>query len=73
MITPPYSFGSVLYDELEQVAVRRGGFASLKSLRDEVFKARRAVQLSAAGTDPLVDLRKKTDAVARDAEELLGA
>ena len=34
-----HQFGRVLFDELEQVAVRRGGFASLKWVKENLEKA----------------------------------
>ncbi len=75
MSMPPYSFGSVLYDELEQVAVRRGGFASLKSLRADVVSVKNVVNhLEVAGRTPAVCtrwLRTESDKVARDAEDVL--
>ena len=76
MSMPPYSFGSVLYDELEQVAVRRGGFSSLKALRDDVIMLKADVIRSADACKDLAEtlpsLRTESDRVAREADKVLG-
>ena len=52
-----HQFGRVLFDELEQVAVRRGGFASLMWVEHELDQALRDVKaLRKKAADPNVDL-----------------
>jgi hypothetical protein len=70
------SFGSVLFDELEQVAVRRGGFASLLALDEDVKHVKRTVAESVEyATDPnrrIRSVREKSDEAAAAAEEIFG-
>ena len=70
-----HQFGMVLFDELEQVAVRRGGFASLKWVKRQLLKAQRGVEeLGKKAADPTVDLpspRKKPDECARQVRDAL--
>jgi hypothetical protein len=52
-----YPFGRVLFDELEQIAIRRGGFASLLSVKQELSDARKLLEESIAdAADPGVPL-----------------
>jgi hypothetical protein len=75
MSIPPYAFGSVLFDELQQLAVRRGGFASLNSLLDEVINIRRNVEMLAWAATDLRErpqaLTGKSDKIAQDATKVL--
>ena len=59
-----YPFGRVLLDELEQIAVRRGGFASLQSVHEELCEAQRQLKLAIEhAKNPDVPLRCSTRAV----------
>ena len=59
-----HQFGWVLFDELEQVAVRRGGFASLKWVEQELLEAQRGLEeLGETSAGPTV-ARRATDALA---------
>src|SRR5262245_7041016 len=68
------SFGSVLFDELEQVAVRRGGFASLVALGEDVDQAKRGVATSIEfATDAnrrVRSVREQSDEASAAAEEV---
>ena len=51
-----HQFGRVLFDELEQIAVRRGGFASLKWVNEKLVEAQRDVkELGKKAAEPFVD------------------
>ncbi len=51
-----HQFGRVLFDELEQIAVRRGGFASLKWVNEKLIEAQRDVkELGKKAAEPFVD------------------
>ena len=53
-----HPFGRVLFDELEQIAVRRGGIASLKWLQENLEKTERCIEeLSKKVAEPPVDCR----------------
>ncbi len=71
-----HQFGRVLFDELEQVAVRRGGFASLAWVNGKLAEAQRgARELRDEAADPNIDLpslRKSADERARQARDALG-
>lgn len=60
-----HPFGRVLFDELEQVAVRRGGFASLSWVLKDLEEARQqcdaSVRLAADPKSSLADLKLKAD------------
>ena len=60
-----HQFGRVLFDELEQVAVRRGGFASLEWVNEKLIRAQRSVEAlgkkAAECNDDLPSLRKQAD------------
>jgi hypothetical protein len=70
-----HQFGSVLFDELEQVAVRRGGFASLKWVRKNLETVRdsaKTLREDAAKSDfDPPSLRKKADECAKQAGHAL--
>ena len=70
-----HQFGRVLFDELEQVAVRRGGFASLMWVKKNLFKAGfRVNKLRKDAAKPKFDLpllRRKADTRARQARDAL--
>jgi hypothetical protein len=52
-----HQFGRVLFDELEQLAVRRGGFASLTWVNEKLREAQRGVEeLGKKAADPNVDV-----------------
>ncbi len=55
-------FGTVLYDELEQIAIRRAGMASLGSTRRQIDLARsQMMALVSAATDPSVAVATLAD------------
>ena len=70
-----HSFGTVLFDELEQVAVRRGRFASLEWVRRELTEARgRVAGSSEDAANPaliLPFLEEAADRTASHATEVL--
>ena len=48
-----HPFGRVLFDELEQIAIRRGGFASLVSVKQDLVEARKRLdQLKEDAANP---------------------
>ncbi len=52
-----HPFGRVLFDELEQIAIRRGGFASLLAVKQELAEARKLLEKAIAdAADPGVPL-----------------
>ena len=54
-----HQFGRVLFDELEQIAVRRGGFASLNWVNEKLLEAQRGVMaLHERASDPTIDFRR---------------
>jgi len=70
-----HQFGRVLFDELEQVAVRRGGFASLKWVKENLEKAKLHVEelgKKAADSNVVVpSLSETADECARQARDAL--
>ena len=70
-----HQFGRVLFDELEQVAVRRGGFPSLHWVKENLKTAQRSVKTlreeAANSTADLSSLRKRADECARRARDAL--
>ncbi len=55
-----HQFGRVLFDELEQIAVRRGGFASLKWVEKKLLEAQLDIQeLAKDAAEPKSTLRRR--------------